>query len=100
MDEAEVREAQRNKKFEKERAEAFEAMLKTPGWTMYQALLNAHVEQRTKNVFGPTPQGQENIAEHNKGVVYGLLFARDLPRTTVESTKAIFGSDPAEETAK
>lgn len=69
------------------RARNFEAMLNTEGWKQYVALINYHIQDRTKGLFDPTPEGQGAKHEHNKGVVWGLLFMRDLPQNTVASMK-------------
>lgn len=69
------------------RARDIEAMMNTAGWKHLEALLSNHVNQRTQNIFDPTPEGGVMASEHKKGVVWGLLFARDLPRNIVAATK-------------
>lgn len=72
---------------DKERAAFFETMMQTPGWELYVKLLNHHIQQRMEALIQPTPSLGEMAAEHNKGTVFGLTLARDLPRGTVEAAK-------------
>lgn len=74
-------------KFDRERADAFAVMMKTQGWQLYCDLLNKHIATRTAKLFEPTPAGEEYAEQHNKGAVYGLLLARDIPSATVAAMK-------------
>lgn len=77
----------KKRKEDRERAALFEAMLKTPAWEAYEKLLNFHIGQRMASLIEPTLPNGELAAEHNKGTVFALTFARDLPRVTVEAAK-------------
>lgn len=97
MDEATRKEAAKVTSFDIKRVRAFEAMVATEGWKMYQDLINGNVSERTKDIFSPTPKGEESAAEHNKGAVFGLLYARDLPSVIIAAMKDQRSSDPASE---
>ena len=71
------------------RYRAFEAMLKTEGWGFYVELLNYHVNERMKGYLQPTEPGGRDKEQHNKGTVFGLLLARDIPSNTVASMKEV-----------
>ena len=72
---------------DRKRAQLFEGMMAHPGWQLYVALLNYHIGTRMEALIQPTPSLGELAAEHNKGAVFGLTLARDLPRGTVEAAK-------------
>ena len=80
-------EARKNLSQDIARARDMEAMMNTEGWKQYCLLLNGQIEQRTASLFTPTPVGGRDAEQHNKGTVYGLLYARDLPVTIVKSMK-------------
>ena len=71
------------------RARAFEAMVKTEGWHFYTELLTGQINDRMKGILSPTPPGGRDASEHNKGTVFGLLLARDLPSTTIATMKDV-----------
>lgn len=75
------------------RGRAFAAMMKTEGWGLYLELLNNLIGTRTQNLFEPTPNGGRDIEQHNKGAVFGLIMARDLPSVTVAAMKEILDKD-------
>lgn len=75
----EIRAEVQRQKEDKDRAERIKGLLKQPGWSDYQDLLNHHVGVRTQGMFEPLQTDNESLKqEHNKGVIYGLIFARDL----------------------
>lgn len=72
------------------RAKAFEVMCNTDGWKMYQDLLNTHINDRVQKLFMP----MNNLlmvteVEHNKGAIFGLIQARDLPGVSIAAMKEI-----------
>lgn len=87
------------------RARAFEAMCNTEGWKMYMELLNSHINDRASKLFQPTANSLESLAvEHNKGALFGLIQARDLPSVSIAAMKELRAaatepeaSDPVEE---
>jgi hypothetical protein len=81
--------ASKNKFADMKRARAFRDMMNTEGWKFYTELLNRHIEVRTQNLFGPTPEGGRDAEQHNKGAVYALILARDLPSVTVSAMKEL-----------
>jgi hypothetical protein len=82
-------EAQRNRNEDIKRGRALELMMSTEGWRIYDHLINHHISLRTANLFDPTPSGGRDAEQHNKGAIYGLIFARDLPRVTVGAAKEL-----------
>jgi hypothetical protein len=87
MDEATIKEAKRTNAEDVTRARDIEAMMNTAGWKAYHSLLNGQVLERTQNLFEPTPDDAVMKSEHNKGVLYGLILARDLPSVIVQTAK-------------
>lgn len=73
----------------KAQANALDRLINYREWKVFEDLINAHINNRAQNVWGPTKAGEELVNEHNKGVVFGLLFARDLPAVTVNATKSL-----------
>lgn len=84
MDSVDRKEEERKVEFDRERADAFTVMMKTRGWDLYVQLLNAKIAERMANIFNPTEPGKEFAEQHNKGAIYGMLMARDLPSVTVK----------------
>lgn len=75
---------------DKERADAFTALMKHPGWKVYTDLLTSKVEEMGGIVMGPSGGLDGAIAmEHAKGVMAGVLLCRDLPRLIVEQMKQL-----------
>lgn len=97
-----MREAQKINRADVERFRAFEVMMKTEGWGLYVELLNHHINARMENYLQPTAPGGRDIEQHNKGTVFGLILARDLPSGTVTSMQEAIaasnaGNFPAED---
>lgn len=82
-------------KIDRDRAELFEPMVKTPGWLAYVEVLNSMIEQRGTEILGPagSVDGAMRL-EYIKGAMFGLLLARDLPSVTIQQMSA---SRPATE---
>jgi hypothetical protein len=95
MEQGQATEALKQRNSDIRRGRAFADMLNTEGWKEYEKLLNSHISQRMEQLITPTPPMGELGAEHNKGAVYALTFARDLPRVTVEAAKELAKSGPA-----
>lgn len=92
-----VRDAIKANKVDKERAEAFSALVVSEGWKFYTELLNYNIAQRTSTLFEPLKSGERDSSEHNKGAVYALIYARDLPQTIVVAMEELAksSSEPA-----
>lgn len=85
-------------KEDKARAEAFEGLLKHPGWATYQGLLNAILGSMGSDVLAPAQTIDGAVAlEYVKGTMRGLILARDLPSATIESIKGLSTSADGEE---
>lgn len=68
-------------------ARALEQMLKSEGWEAYQRLLQSQIEQRQQAVLEPIGPGMRDASEHNKGALYGMIWARDIASVTVITIK-------------
>jgi hypothetical protein len=97
MKESQIQEQDTEIAREKRRARLFKEMMETEAWRLYEDLLNHHIGVRTQSVLDPTTPGGELPAEHNKGVAYGIIFCRDIPRVTVAAMKDTSASKPSEE---
>lgn len=76
-------------RIDKERAELFAVMVKTPAWASYLEVLNSMIEQRGAEILSPANSVDGAIAlEHVKGTMYGLILARDLPSITISQMAA------------
>lgn len=96
MDQQQVTELKKNRAKFKDQAEVFEALLRSPGWAFYEELINSQIARRMEGLINPTPTAGALESEHNKGAVYGLTQARDLPRVTVAAWKEfVKSSGPA-----
>lgn len=78
------------------RIRAFKDLVRTDGWKFFQELLNNRVGEMTKDLFNKPLPGGERGEAYDKGLIYGLLWARDLPETTIAAFKDD-ASEPAEE---
>lgn len=93
----EIREELRKQKFDRERAEAFGRLVATEAWQWYVELLNNNIGERTAMLLEPVEDGKHLASEHNKGTVYGLIYARDLLPHIIAVAKELKTSDPADE---
>lgn len=94
------REARAIAQKDRERAEGLEMLLKHPAWPLYVELLEAALERRGALLMEPLPANELNAverSEHNKGAMYGIAFAKDLPRVTVAMAQEQRKSEPASE---
>ena len=59
-------------------------LIKHPGFKRYQDLLNSQLTVRGSFLLEPLPS-LDSIpsSEHNKGTMYGLTLARDLPSSII-----------------
>jgi len=83
-----LREARAATRIDKERAEVLEAFVKTPGWKLYEELLENRIQSLGSEVLEPAGSLDGAIAlEHVKGTLKGLILARDLPSVILGATK-------------
>lgn len=83
---------------DRERAELFEALVKTPGWKVYTDLLNQKIEDLGSVILGPAGSVDGAIGlEYQKGTMRGLIIAKDLPHLTILGAKQISAPDIGDE---
>lgn len=72
---------------DRQRKDAFEGLLRHPGWPMFQELLNSMIGIRAEQILGPAGSIEGAISlEFVKGAMNGLILARDLPGLIVDNT--------------
>lgn len=81
--EPEIVEAAKLARADLKRARAIQDLLRLDGWKHIEEILNNHISRRTAELFEPTPAGGRDAEQHNKGAIWGLIYARDLPRAIV-----------------
>ncbi len=88
-----------NRAFDLKRARAFQDMIKTEGWKMYQDLLNTLINEKGLRLMDKLPAELNAVErqEHEKGAMNGLILARDIPSLTIKTMEAFKTSDPAGE---
>lgn len=81
----EAREALRE---DKNRAEVFEAFVRSEGWKLYSKLLTEKIEALGSNLIQPSV-GIEGVlkSEFQKGSMCAFLLCRDLPSVIVAAMK-------------
>jgi hypothetical protein len=87
-------------KIDRERAELFTAMIKTPAWIEYVSLLNMRLQGFADQVLSPSGSVDAMIGlEYVKGTMSGLVIARDLPSVTIAAMDQLRRGpvEPAEE---
>lgn len=85
-----VSEARKADAEDKERAELFSVMVKSPGWQEYVALLNRRIQIFADSVLEPAGGLDGTIAsEFVKGTMRGLLLARDIPSVTIQAVEQL-----------
>lgn len=97
MDKRELQEERRKLRADAARVEAFRHLIRQEGWDYFVSLLNAAVTDRMKNVLEPSADGETLKNEHNKGTVYGIIWARDLLPTIIATHEANEASNPTTE---
>ena len=96
-----LRDARGADKIDRERAEMFIAMLKTPAWQEYVSLLEAALQSKADLILAPGNSVDGLIAlEYVKGAMSGLVLARDLPSVTISAMDQLRRdrAEPEEET--
>lgn len=78
-------------------SEAFETLLKHPGWEAYLRLIEAVAQNYYKTTMMPL----ENVfevtkTEHAKGTLYGLNLAASLPHAKIQEAKELRDPDAEE----
>lgn len=83
-------------RIDRARKEAFESLVKHPGWKLYQELLNTMANDRGMILLSPAGSMDAAVAmEFIKGSMNGLILARDLPMLVISDvpTKPAEGDD-------
>src|SRR5258706_15319904 len=79
-----MKEARKADRVDKERAELFEGMMKTPAWKAYVELLELRLQLFADVVLQPSTSIDGSIAlEYVKGAMGGIVMSRDLPSVTI-----------------
>lgn len=93
-----LEEARRSQKLDADRAEYFEVMVKTPGWAQYVAMLAQRIQEQADMLMVPATKVDDIVGiEHTKGVLKGLIIARDLPTIAIEAARReVQDVDPSE----
>jgi len=74
---------------DRKRRDAFEGLLKHPGWKEFQELLNLMIGERSAELLSPAGSVDKMIAlEFVKGTMNGLILARDLPKIIIDNVPA------------
>lgn len=90
------KEARKADSEDRQRADLFEAMLKSEHWKAYSALLAYRLQAFSDILLTPAGSIDGAMAqEYIKGAMFGLVLARDLPSTIVNTMRA--GTSEAEE---
>lgn len=81
---------------DRRRKDAFEGLIRHPGWREYQMLLATMIQARADEILAPAGSAEKAmLLEFVKGSMNGLILARDLPSLIVESTPAAQLEDDA-----
>src|SRR3989304_4342396 len=79
---------------DRKRRDAFEGMVKHPGWKEFQELLGLMIEERSAELLSPAGSVDRMIAlEFVKGTMNGLILARDLPKIIIDNVPAATKED-------
>lgn len=85
-----LREARKAARIDRERIELFEAMVRTPGWLAYVALLEAKIQMLADQVLAPSGSVDGMVGlEFVKGAMSGLIIARDVPSVTIAAKEQL-----------
>jgi hypothetical protein len=77
-------------KVDRDRAEIFERMVRTPAWLLFVELVNDIIETRGAELLSPAGSIDGVLAgEHLKGSMSGLIMARDLPSVIIAHMEAM-----------
>ena len=94
-----LNEAKKADKFDRERAERFQSLVKHPGWEVYQELLNSRIQSFADAIMGPAGSIDGAIAlEWVKGAMSGVVLARDLPSVTINAINTAVPATDGEDT--
>jgi len=73
-------------KADKDRAEAFGAMMKTKGWEFYVELLQLRIQMFGEQLLQPLESmDRAGVQEFLKGAMWAFVLARDIPSVTIQS---------------
>lgn len=85
QDQRDIEKEQRElNKRDAERLELFRLLVKHPGWLAFEALLNEKLSDMGTDLMQPVARLDDLLPrEHQKGSMYGVALARDLPRVMI-----------------
>lgn len=85
-----AREQRREAARDAETVELFGILVKHPGFKRFQEVIDRMLKARGEFLLEPIPSLDAIPAsEHQKGTMYGLALARDLPSVTIEVARQI-----------
>lgn len=84
-----VKQARKADSEDRQRADLFEAMVKSEHWKIYSQLLASRLQSLSDILLSPAGSIDGAMAqEYIKGAMFGLVLARDLPSTIISTMKA------------
>ena len=93
-----IKEARKADSEDRQRANLFEAMVKSEHWKVYSALLGSRLQSFSDILLSPAGSVDGAMAqEFIKGAMFGLVLARDLPSTIISTMKAGVPDDEDDE---
>ena len=73
-------------KVDKERADAFQSLMTTPGWAFLVEMLNLRVQMFSELLLQPLESmDRAGVQEFLKGAMWAFVLARDIPSVTIQS---------------
>jgi hypothetical protein len=85
-----LRNARAADRIDRERAEMFVSMVKSPAWREYISLLEAKIQGFADVILAPSQSIDALLGlEYIKGAMSGLILARDLPSVTIAAMEQL-----------
>lgn len=69
------------------RVRAFQDMVGSDGWKLYIDILEKNFHEKMQVLLTRPTDASPRGEDFDKGVCYGLLWAKDLPETTIKAFK-------------
>jgi hypothetical protein len=84
-----IKEARKADSEDRQRADLFEAMIRSEHWKVYSSLLASRLQSFSDILLSPAGSVDGAMAqEFVKGAMFGLVLARDLPGTIISTMRA------------
>jgi hypothetical protein len=85
-------------RFDRERVELWEEMVRTQAWKLYSDTLGRMIEEKASGLLSPLGEAGNAAAvqEYEKGTVRGMLLARNLPELTIANKPQTSSQDEDE----